>query len=535
MQSQPQSDTSQAAAVSTQVASSALVVMLGLGASIVFGLIRQRVIAIRFGTSGALDAYTAANGIPELLFTMLAGGALAFAFIPIYTQRLKSASTDAANRLFSQVVNTIFLLILASGALLAAFAPFLVTAPWGIGPNFPADLQRLTADLMRILLISTAIFAISSILTGALHAHQHFLLPALAPSMYSFGIILGALLLSPRLGIFGLAWGAVVGAGLHLAIQLPGLWRFKIRWNPVLGWTDPTLHRVAVLMAPRVVDLLMARASIDWINANLGSGLGEGRLAALRYAFQLMNTPWTLIGTAIGIAIFPTMAALAADEDIGAQRRALSGSLRAILALALPAGMVLLVLGKPLIALLFQEGAFTSRSTDLVYFALQFYVVALLSQSALEVVVRSFAAQKDTLTPLLVSFFTTALNLLLAIRLSRPLQSGGLEHGGLALANGLAVGIEALIGLTILHVRWGGVDARRILTDALRAALAAAVMGAAIYAYRRLFAPGALALLLVGGSLGGLVYFLAAQLFGLREIRELPLAVLRGLLHRGST
>ena len=534
MQNRVQSGLPQKGELSTRVASSALVVMLGLAGSILFGLIRQRVIAIRFGTSGALDAYTAANGIPELLFTMLAGGALAFAFIPIYTQLLKTASPASANRLFSQVVNTIFLLVLASGSLLAVLAPVLVTAPWGIGPNFPAELQQLTAELMRILLISTAIFAISSILTGALHAHQHFLLPALAPSMYSLGIILGAVLLSPRLGIIGLAWGAVLGAGLHLAIQLPGLWRFNIRWNPGLGWTDPTLRRVAILMAPRVVDLLMARASIDWINANLGSGLGEGRLSALRYAFQLMNTPWTLIGTAIGIAVFPTMAALAADQDIAAQRRALSGSLRAILVLALPAGAFLLVLGKPLIALLFQEGAFTAQSTDLVFFVLQFYVLALLSQSTLEVVVRAFAAQKDTLTPLLVSFLTTALNLLLAIHLSRPFQSGGLEHGGLALANGLAVAVEALIGLTILHFRWGGVSAGRILKDALRAVLAAGLMGASILAYQRLLNPSNLQLLVVGGSLGAVVYLVAAQLFGLREIRELPLAVLRGLVRRAA-
>ena len=161
-------------------------------------------------------------------------------------------------------------------------------------------------------------------------------------------------------------------------------------------------------------------------------------------------------------------------------------------------------------------------------------VLALLSQSTLEVVVRAFAAQKDTLTPLLVSFFTTALNLLLAIRLSRPFQSGGLEHGGLALANGLAVAVEALIGLTILHFRWGGVGAGRILRDALRAALAAGLMGAAILAYQRLLNPGNLQLLFVGGLLGALVYLVSAQLFGLREIRDLPLAVLRGLVRRAT-
>jgi putative peptidoglycan lipid II flippase len=509
------------------VARSTIVVMLGLSASLVVGLIRQRIIATRFGTSAELDAFTAANGIPELLFTMLAGGALAFAFIPVYSE-LKGRNKGEAHRLFSQVVNTILLLTGSLGLLLALIAPTLVSARWGIGPNFPPEIQSLTADLMRVLLLSTVIFAASSILTGTLHAHQHFLLPALAPTMYSLGIIAGAVFLQPRLGIFSLAWGACLGAVLHLVIQLPGLIYYRVHWRPTFGWREPALQRVAVLMAPRVLDLLMARASIDWINANLGSGLGEGRVSALRYAFQLMNTPWTLIGTAIGIAVFPTMAALAAEDDVRSQRQALSGALRAILALALPAGVALLVLGRPVIGLLFEGGEFTAESTELVYYALQFYVVALISQSVLEVVVRAFAAQQDTLTPLLVSFFTTALNIGLAIWLSRPLVEGGLEHGGLALANGIAVGIESLIGLTILSIRWKGIDARKILLDAGRALIASLLMGGVILLFARIVDPGRLVLFLGGGLLGGVVYLLSASLLGLQEIRTLPLALVRG-------
>jgi putative peptidoglycan lipid II flippase len=508
------------------VARSTLVVMLGLGVSLVIGLMRQRIIATRFGTSAELDAFSAANGIPELLFTMLAGGALAFAFIPIFSE-LRGRDATGAQRLFSHVVNTILLLTGVAGILIALIAPTLISARWGIAPNFPPEIRLLTANLMRVLLLSTVIFAVSSMITGTLHAHQHFLLPALAPSMYSLGIIAGAIFLQPRLGIFSLAWGVCLGAVLHLLIQLPGLIYYRVRWRPLLGWRDPVLRRVAVLMAPRVVDLFMARASIDWINANLGSGLGEGRVSALRYAFQLMNTPWTLIGTAIGIAVFPTMAVLAAQADVKSQRQALSGALRAILTLALPAGIALLVLGRPVIGLLFEGGEFTTESTELVYFALQFYVVALISQSVLEVVVRAFAAQQDTLTPLLVSFFTTGINLGLAIWLSRSLIEGGLEHGGLALANGIAVGIEALIGLTILSRRWKGIDARRILLDAGRALAASALMGAAILLFARIVEPGRLVLFLGGGLLGAAVYFVSANLLGLKEIRTLPLALVR--------
>ncbi|MGD8731704.1 MAG: lipid II flippase MurJ, partial [Anaerolineales bacterium] len=182
---------------SNRVARSTIIVMGGLATSIVFGFLRQRVIALQFGTSAELDAFTAANGVPELLFTMLAGGALAFAFIPIYTQLITDGEPTESNLLLSRVVNTILLLVGSLGALLAILAPTLVSAPWGVGPSFPPEIQSLTAQLMRVLFVSTVIFAASSILTGALHAHQHFLLPALAPSMYSLGIIFGALFLGP--------------------------------------------------------------------------------------------------------------------------------------------------------------------------------------------------------------------------------------------------------------------------------------------------------------------------------------------------
>ncbi len=506
---------------------STLIVMGGLASSIVIGLIRQRIIAITFGTSAALDAYTAANKLPELLFTLLSGGALAFAYIPVYREILNRGKPSESNSLFSQVINNILLLTGCLAIFTALFAHTLVTESWGIAPHFPPEVQTSTIELMRILLLSTVIFSVSSILTGTLHAHQHFLLPAIAPSMYSGGIIVGALALAPSMGIYGLAWGAVLGSLLHFMIQLPALFTRRVRWRLALGWHNPTLHRVAILMAPRVVDLFMARASIDWINANLGSGLGEGRVSALQYAFQLMNTPWTLIGTAIGIAVFPTMAALAAEKDIEAQRRALSGALRAILTLALPAAVTLLVLGKPVIGILFESGEFTAQSTDLVYYALQFYALALISQSTLEVVVRAFAAQQDTLTPLIVSFFTTAINLGLAVWLARPRIEGGLEHGGLALANGIAVGIESLIGLTILHVRWRGIDARRILLHTGKAALASIVMGGAILLFNHLLEPGRMMLLLGGALIGATTFVGVALLLGIKEVRSIPAGIIR--------
>ena len=507
--------------------------MGGLLAALLTGLIRQRIIAGQFGTSAPMDAFIAANGLPELLFIMLAGGALGFAFIPIYTEFLTAGDSDGADRLASQVVNSIFILALIVSALAALFAPTFVKAPWGLGPNFPEPVQELTIELLRLLLLSTIIFAISSIITAVLQSHQHFILPAISPIVYNVRRHLRRPSLRLlRWGSMDLAWGAIVGAVLHLGVQIPGLFRFKVHWFPSLGWRNPALHRVALLMAPRVIDLMMARASIDWLNANIASGLGEGRLSSLRYAFQLMNMPWTLIGTAIGIAVFPTLATLAAKHDTNAQRNALSGSLRAILTLTLPAAVGLLLLGRPIIQVLFEGGEFTSDSTDLVFFALQFYVLALISQSVLEVVVRAFASKQDTVTPLLISFFTTALNIGLALRLATPDR---LSTGGLALANGVAVAIEALIGLIIIQRRWGIVRVRQVLLDLGRAAAATLAMGVVIWIALAVLPPNPLVQLVIAGGLGAVTYVVVAYLLGIAEIVTLPKALLQGLARPRAT
>lgn len=506
------------------IARSTLIISVGWGVSIVIGLLRQSIIARQFGTSAFLDAFTAGNVIPELIYTILSGGALGFAFIPVYKERLEKAG--GASQLFSKVVNWIFLITLFFSAVAYLFAPFLVTSTWGVGALYPAEVQLLTIQLMRILLLSTIIFSISSILTSTLYAHEHFIIPALLPSLYSAGIIIGALVLAPRFGIFGIAWGAVLGSLFHLLIQIPGVMHYKVKWQFSLAF-DPYLRKVAILMLPRIIDLMMARASINWLNATLSSRLGEGRLAALDFAFRLMNMPWTLIGTAIGIAVFPTMAALAAQKDVDAQRRAFSGSLRAILTLAIPAAAVLILFGEPIIRILFERGEFTAESTQLVYYALRFYSLALISQSMLEVVVRAFAAQQDTYTPLYISIFTTLVNIGLAIWLARPLDQGGISHGGPALANGLAVLLEASIGMAILSIRWKGADLRHILLDLGKALLATGAMALVVFGLEKVLPTSDLIQLVVGGGIGLLIYLVLVYFLGIKEVVNIPLAMLR--------
>ena len=486
--------------------------MAGFLTSKVVGLVREMAIARAFGTSGELDAYYAAFNLPDLLFALISGGALASVFIPVLAGYLTREDRSSAWRLSNAILNGVFAIVALLGLATGLAAPILVSRV--LAPGFSPWQQALTVDLMRLLLLSTLIFALSGVVMGILHAHQHFLLPAVAPLLYNLGIIGGALFLAPSIGVYGLALGVVAGAAMHLMVQVPALIRHQAHWSATLGLTDPGLRRVVELMGPRVLTLGVVRLNF-LVMTNLASHLGEGSVSALNYAWLAMQLPQSILGTAIAIALFPTLSELAARNERDSLRSTLSTALQAILALTIPAAVGLILLGQPLIQLLFQRGAFQAISTQAVCWALQFYALGLIGHSALEVVARIFYAQQDTKTPLAVAAGAMVAHLLLSLGLMRVFS-----HGGLALANSIAVTLEVAGLLWIARGRLGGVEGSGVLASALRCALAAAVMGAVLVALRSWWRGSSpLALGLGGTLLGGVVYLGAALALGCEEIK----------------
>ncbi len=502
------------------IALSAGIVMVGFVTSKLIGLGREVIIAKAFGTGPELDAYYAAFNIPDLLFTLIAGGALATAFIPVFTGYLVRGDLAGAWRLASAVFNLTFTIvtILALGVALAA--PFLVAR--AIAPGFSVEQRWLTANLMRLILLSTVIFSVSGIVMGVLNAHQHFLLPAFAPAFYNLGIIGGALLLTPWMGIYGLALGVVIGAGLHLAIQVPGLIRYGMRYTFGLGLANPGLHQIAWLMGPRVLALGAVQLNF-LISTNLASRLGAGSVSALNFGWLVMQLPESIFAAAVAQAAFPFLAELAARGQQEELRATLSNTLRAVLALTIPAMAGLIVLGRPWIQLLFQRGAFGTSSTEAVYGALVFYALGLIGHSSLELVARLFYAQKDTMTPLFAVIGAMVVNLLLSLTLVRLLG-----HGGLALANSIAVTLQVSTLLWLARKRLDGIQGDDLLRSAGRSTLATAVMTLVTIAFitwQREAGPFLLGL--GGGLLGGVIYLVSAVALGSEEIRALPGIVLR--------
>jgi putative peptidoglycan lipid II flippase len=335
----------------------------------VLAFVRQILIARQFGLSEELDAFNVANNVPDLLFALISGGALAIAFIPVLSEVLTKSGQRPAWELFSRIANLAFLVTVALAILVAIFAGPLVKAEIGIAPGFTTDQQHLVIRLMRLNLIATILFSISGLVMAGLQANQHFLLPAMAPLFYNIGQIIGVTILSPEkgysigsvtfpalsLGVQGLVYGVILGAVLHLAIQIPGLVRYHFHWTPGIDLHNAEVKKVLRLMGPRLLTMFCIQL-VFLIRDNLASRLAAGAVTSLTYGWMIQQVPETLIGTAIGTALLPTLSEHFSREDKQAFTDTIQKAVKVLIALTLPIAAILSLGLKPLLGLAFDFG-----------------------------------------------------------------------------------------------------------------------------------------------------------------------------------
>jgi putative peptidoglycan lipid II flippase len=433
-----------------------LAVFFALNTSL--ALVRQVIIARQFGLSIELDAYNAANNIPDLLFSLISGGALAFALIPVLSEYIEKKGRKDTWKLFSHVLNITFVVTGILCVIVAIFAKELVAWEFGIAPGFTPEQQELVAHLMRINLIATLIFSMSGIIMSGLQAHQHFILTAVAPPLYNIGQIFGALVLAPTVpytimgvslpafgfGIEGLVYGVLVGALFHVLVQIPALIYYQFRWSIGLNFRHAGVQRILQLMAPRLVTVFLIQL-IFLSRDNLASRLDEGAITALAYGWTIMQVPETLIGTAIGTALLPTLSEHASAKRDAAFTETVNKATRVILAFGMFITIVSSIVLYPLIDPIF---GFSEEGTTLLVWTARAYLLGLLGHSLLEVVARSFYAEQDANTPLIGTVIRVGLFIVIAIILFRPLNVVGI-----ALADTIGVTVEVIFMYYLLRKR----------------------------------------------------------------------------------
>ena len=508
-----------------QIARAAGTVMVAFALSQLIGLVRGILVAKTFGLGPELDAFGAANVVPNLLFSLVAGGALASAFVPMFTTKLAKNDPPGAWRLVSALINLISVILITASLLAALFAPQIVHLIW------PKYQQALAIQLLRILLITSAIFGVSGIVSGVLNAHQHFLLPSLASSLYWLGWIIGLVFFVPSLGILGLAWGAVLGSGMHLCIQIPGLLRLPYRhYTPTLGLKNPDVREVALLMGPRLIGVATVQMNL-LLNTIIANRLPHGSLAAINVAFPVMTVPLVIIGSGIGFATLPTFSAQVARGEITEMKASITSALRGVLFLSIPATFGLILLARPLIAAMYQYGKFTAQSTDWVAWALILYTLGLVGHATLEVVVRAFYALHDTKTPVLVGATAMTANLILSILLVLLFSKiGWIALGGLALSTSIAAYLETGILFLLLRKRLKGIQGRQLAQGSTAAILGSLAMSVFLVIWTQAMQTHSPVLTTLGGvAIGGAIYGLVLILLRVPEIRSLFQAVKRRL------
>jgi putative peptidoglycan lipid II flippase len=444
-----------------------------------------------------LDTFNAANNLPDVLFALISGGALAMAFIPLLTEYLTTKDRAAAWDLFSRVANVAFLVTGGVAILIAIFAQPIVDAKIGIAPGFGPEQRALLAELMRLNLIGTVIFSISGLVMASLQANQHFVLPALAPTMYNIGQIFGAVFLVPRFGIHGLVYGVIIGAALHLLIQVPALFKFGFRWTPALDLRHTGLIEALKLMAPR----LLTMGGIQFIviaRDNLASRLDQvGAVTSLTYGWMIMQVPETILGTAIATAMLPTLSEFATRGNWAGFRDTIERALRVLIALTIPVAAVMAAGIAPLVRAVF---GFDEATSQLLTWTARTYLLTLTGFAIHEVAARSFYARKEPMFPLYAVGIRLVLFLgigIVGVTLFREIGAPVIAFAEIALL------FEAIILFKWLSNRTH--EPIRVSGSVTRGLVAALIGGATAYSLAWLVPGGAVMTALLGMSVGGIV------------------------------
>ncbi|MGB9724144.1 MAG: murein biosynthesis integral membrane protein MurJ [Chloroflexia bacterium] len=452
------------------VARAASLIGLGNILSRLLGLAREGAIAHYFGAGGPVSAFRLALQIPQIAYDLLIGGLVSAALVPVFSEYAAREDREELGRLVSAFCSLAAVLLALVVLLLEVLAPWAVAI---MGGGLEAQYQAQAVADLRLVAPALLFLGLSGALSGLLYALKRFTYPAFATAVFNAGIVLLILLTGRLLGIAGAAVGVVVGAFLQLALQLPGLRGTHLR--PTRHLAHPALKRILLLYLPVLLGVAISIVGTV-IDRRLASETGASSIAWMQNATTLIQTPLGLIAAAVSLAVLPSLSRASASRDERAFQSQLGLGLRLILTLVVPATVGLYALGRPLIALLFEHGAFMPDDTRMVTLALYLYLLGLPFAAVDQLLIFAFYARRDTLRPNLVGAYAIGIYLLFAL----PLV-GRWGMFALVLANSAQWTWHALFMLLLLHRQVGWPKGERIGATLWRSLAAAAGMGLAAW------------------------------------------------------
>lgn len=437
----------------------------------ILGYIQVLVLGTTFGASDDLDSFYTAFRIPDLIFQLVAAGAVASALVPMVASLRATSDAARAWRIVSTIANLMIIGLLAFAVVAFVAAPALVPV---IAPGYAGAKLDKIVDLTRLMLLAPMFLALGAVATAALNGSQRFAASAVAPVVYNLAIIGAAVILAPSLGVTGLAIGVVAGSLGHLLVQLPPLLRAGYRYLPRIDLADDQARLALFLMGPRVIGQGVTQITFVVMTA-LASNLGTGAVTAYTIAFSLLQIPLGVIGIPLGIVIFPSLAKELAVGRTDHYLEILTRSLRILAFVMLPITALGMALRVQVVELLLGYGRFDQNAVQLTADTLLLFLLGLTAHSVIAVLSRAFYARQDTRTPMVAAVLAVAINTTLAVALVGSL---GLPAIGLSIA--IAAWMEALVLLFVLRRREGPALRLRAVASVVARILVAAIIAGGV-------------------------------------------------------
>ena len=543
------------------VAKSAGIVSVAVMFSRVLGLVREIIFARYFGAGFLNDAYQVAFRLPNVLRDLFAEGALSAAFVKVFTDYQINKSEEAAWRLASLVMNALAVVLSAITIIGIIFSRQFIDL---IAGGFSPEKAALATVLTQIMFPFILLVALAAVAMGVLNTKGIFGIPASASTGFNivsmfvglgaaFWLSGGEWLVSndknaipadaAQWAIIGMAIGTLIGGAAQFLMQLPSLFKIGFRFVPVLSFTDEGVRRVMKLMAPAILGTSAVQINV-LVNTFFVSDI-DGGISWLGYAFRLMQFPIGVFGVAVGTASIPVLSRMASERKFGDFRNTLSSSLKLVFLLTLPSACGLVVLGEPIIRLIYERGQFHEGDTTMTAYALAGYSIGLTGYAAIKVLSPAFYALNDAKTPMIIALCSIAVNALASYGFKIVLTNYGVSgtmpsgfgHVGVALATSSVALVNFFALALIMRKRIEGINGSEILRSFVKIAIASALMSAVCYFsyyFLHVFL-GAQTFLfklieaLVPIAFGGIVFFAAAKLLRISEIDKLYNAFARKL------
>ena len=547
----------------TSVAKSAGIVSIAVMFSRVLGLVREMIFANYFGAGFLNDAFQAAYTIPNTLRDLFAEGALSAAFVKVFTDYQILKSEEEAWKLASLVLNALVVILSVITILGIIFAPFIVSIVAG---GFSKEKAELTVLLTRIMFPYLLFVAMAALAMGVLNTKGNFGIPASASSVFnvvsiSLGLAIAYWLSgggwdtpeknqvasdAAQWAVIGMSIGTLIAGASQFLMQVPSLIKIGFRFAPLLNFADEGVRKVARLMAPAIIGTSAVQINV-MINLAFVSQIDGGR-SWLGYAFRLMQFPIGVFGVAIGTASIPVLSRLASQQNFGEFRNTLSSSIKLVFLLTLPSACGLVVLGEPIIRLIYARGAFKETDVPMTAYALAAYAIGLTGYAAIKILSPSFYALDDAKTPMIIAVASIAVNFVACYYFMElfsnygvsPEYPDGFGHVGVALATSCVALVNFSALALMMKKRIGRINGGEIFASFLKIAVASAIMSAVCYFAYQFLAEN---LGVKGFSvkvidvfvpiiLGAITFFIVAKLLGVSELNQFVNLIKRKFLKR---